>query len=296
MLSVTAATVHDWPYPAKGGMDNLVAMWVAFAYANGHLFIVPNNVWCYSDEVGAHAYHGPEKVFLPLYRFIRQNERLLDGYDPVEQVGLAYRPGGAVNLNEESGGASGGPKRKWVDPFSETCGELVEAHYPFGVLFPGRGDSQHEFSKLNLERFERVVIPEGVQFKGEEKAIVETWKRQGRAVPWTGPEASLHGLEPMIRVADGNRIWVFPRRSTKDPLAPFVCHLFNPCYDAERDRMIEQTNVVINIRTDLLSHSLQKAVLYTPYEEQQTLPVRSTGGSIEICVPKLALWGILTLE
>lgn len=31
MLSVTAGTVHDWWQPAKGGMDNLVAMWVAFA-------------------------------------------------------------------------------------------------------------------------------------------------------------------------------------------------------------------------------------------------------------------------
>lgn len=72
MLSVTAGTVHDWWQPANGGMDNLVAMWVAFAYANGHFFIVPNNVWCYSEEKGEHAYQGPEEVFLPLYRFIRR--------------------------------------------------------------------------------------------------------------------------------------------------------------------------------------------------------------------------------
>jgi len=124
MLSVTAGTVRDWSHPAKGGMDTLVAMWVAFAYANGHLFIVPNNVWCYSKEKGEHAYQGPEEVLLPLYRFIRQHEFLLDGYDPIDQLGVVYRLGGS---NMVAGG-DGVSRRRWVDPFSETCGELVEAH------------------------------------------------------------------------------------------------------------------------------------------------------------------------
>jgi hypothetical protein len=286
MLSVTAATVHDWWQPAEGGMDNLVAMWVAFAYANGHLFIVPNNVWCYSEENGEHAYQGPDEVFLPLYRFIRRNERLLDGYDPVEQIGVIYR----------SGSTSSGPKRKWVDPFSDTCGDLVEAHFPFGVAFPGGLGRNRGLSAHDLKGFERVVIPEGVAFKGEEEAIMETWKRQGRAVPWADPEGSLRGIEPLIRVADGSRIWVFPRKNSKDPAAPTVCHLFNPCYDAEYDQMIGQTNIVLNIRTDLMSHPLRKPVLYTPYEEPQELPARSVGGRIEVKVPKLTLWGILSHE
>lgn len=203
---------------------------------------------------------------------------------------------GAIDLKEEFGDTSGGPKRQWGDPFSDTCGELVEAHCPFGVVFPGETGRNRGLSERDLERFERVVIPDGVVLKGEEKAIVETWKRQGRAVLWTDPETSLRGIEPLIRVAGGNRIWVFPRKNKKDPAAPVVCHLFNNCYDAERDRMIGQSNIVLNIRTDLLSHPLQKAVLYTPDEEPQELPVRSVGGRIELKVPKLTLWGILSLE
>jgi len=149
MLSVTAGTVRDWLYPAKGGMDNLVAMWVAFAYANGHLFIVPNNVWCYSEEKGEHSYRGPEEVFLPLYRFIRSNERLLDGYEPVEQLAVVYRPGGPIEVSS----GDGATRRKWVDPFSETCGELMEANYPFGVVFPGGADPGRRFSARHLEHF-----------------------------------------------------------------------------------------------------------------------------------------------
>ena len=290
-LSVTAGTVRDWLHPAKGGMDNLVAMWVAFAYANGHLFIVPNNVWCYSDEKGEHSYRGPEEVFLPLYRFIRHNERLLDGYDPVEQLGVVYRPGGPIEVS--SGGAT---KRTWVDPFSETCGELVEAHYPFGVVFPGGAAPNRRFSARDLAQFERVVIPEGTVFRSEEKEVLDSLKRQGRAVLWADPESALGGIEPLVRIARGKRLWVLPRRNRKDPTAPVVCHLFNPRYDAEHDSMVEQTNVVMSLRPDLLNRRVRKAVLRTPYEEPQELRVRSAGERIKVTIPRLSLWGIVSLE
>jgi hypothetical protein len=292
MLSVTAGTVRDWPYPAKGGMDNLVAMWVAFAYANGHLFIVPNNVWCYSEERGEHAYRGPENVFLPLYRFIRHNERLLDGYDPIEQLGVVYRPGGSVEVS----GADGTLRRRWTDPFSEICGELVEAHAPFGVVFPAGTGRNRRFSERDLERFERVVIPKGVALRDEAKAVFESWKREGRAVPWAGAESALGGIEPLVRVSENTRVWVFPRQNTKDPAAPTVCHLFNPCYDAKQDTMIEQTHIVVSLRSDLTNRRVRNVVLYTPYEEPLELPVRWVRGRIEVTLPKLSLWGILSLK
>jgi hypothetical protein len=296
MLSVTAGTVPDWPHPAKGGMDNLVAMWVAFAYANGHLFIVPNNVWCYSEEKGEHAYRGPDEVFLPLYRFIRNNEHLLDGYDPIEQVGVVHILGGPIEVPETSGDGNGGRKRKWVDPFSEICSELTEAHFPFGVVFPSMTARNGELLERDLKRFERVVIPEGVALNGKDKTILEAWKRDGRAIPWADPESTLRGVDPLIRVARGNRVWALPRRKKQDPAAPVVCHLFNPCYDADRDTMIEQTDIVISIRSDLLNRPLRKAILHTPGKHPQGVSVRQTGERAEITVPKLTLWAILSLE
>ena len=292
MLSVTAGTVNDWHHPAKGGMDKLVAMWVAFAYANGHLFIVPNNVWCYSEEKGEHAYRGPEEVFLPLYRFIRHNERLLDHYDPIEQLGVVYRPGGPI----EVAGSDGLRRRRWVDPFSDTCEELVEARYPFGVVFPGRTSRSRRFSEQGLEQFERVVIPEGVVLQGKDKEVLESLKRTGRAVPWTDPESALRDVDPLVRIAEGKRVWVFPRKNKKDPAAPIVCHLFNPCYDAKRDAMIEQTDIVISLRSDLANRRIRKAIFSTPYEEPRELPVRSVRGRIEVTLSKLTLWGILSLK
>jgi len=292
MLSVTAGTVRDWSYPAKGGMDTLVAMWVAFAYANGHLFIVPNNIWCYSEEKGEHAYRGPEEVFLPLYRFIRHNERLLDDYDPIEQLGVVYRPGGPIEVADSDGLR----RRRWVDPFSDTCEKLVEARYPFGVVFPGGTSRSRRFSERNLDRFERVVIPEGVVLQGKDKEVLESLKRTGRAVPWTDPESALRDIDPLVRIAESDRVWVFPRKNRKNPAAPVVCHLFNPCYDAKRDTMIEQTDIVISLRSDLANRRVRKAIFSTPNEEPRELPVRSARGRIEVTLPKLTLWGILSLK
>ena len=294
MLSVTAGTVKDWSYPAKGGMDTLVAMWVSFAYANGHLFIVPNNIWAYSKEKGEHAYRGPEKVFVPLYKFVRRNEQLLDGYDPIEQFGVVYSPpDNPVKIQDVSDGV---PKRQLVDRFSEICGELVEAHLPFGVVFPAASGGTRGLSEQTLGRFERIIIPEGVVLNGREKAILETWKSEGRAVTWTGPESALQGVKPMVSIAEGKRVWVFPRQRKNDPEAPVVFHLFNPSYEAEHDAMIEQTDFVLSLRSDLPNHRVRRAVLYTPDDEPREVPVGAAGGRIEITIPKLTIWGILSLE
>ena len=60
--------------------------------------------------------------------------------------------------------------------------------------------------------------------------------------------------------------------------------------------MIEQTDIVIDIRSDLASPSPQRALVYTPSEEPQEVPTRLAGDRWEIKMPKLTLWGILSLE
>jgi hypothetical protein len=141
-----------------------------------------------------------------------------------------------------------------------------------------------------------VVIPEGTVLRGEEKKVIESLKREGRAIQWAGPESALRGIEPLVRIAEGKRLWVLPRKNEKDPEAPVVCHLFNPCYDAEHDSMIEQTDVVISLRSDLPNRRVKKAVFYTPSEGPRESKVRYVGSRIEATIPKLALWGILSLE
>ena len=60
--------------------------------------------------------------------------------------------------------------------------------------------------------------------------------------------------------------------------------------------MIEQTNVVISLRSDFSNRRVRKVVYSTPYEEPQELPVSSAEGRIQVTIPKLILWGILSLE
>ncbi len=292
ILSVTAGTVRDWHYPARGGMDRLVSMWVAFAYANGHLFIVPNNVWCFSPDKGEHAYKGPESVLLPLYRFVRANSRLLDGYQPVEQIGVVYRPGGPAEVV----GPDGRRRRKWTDPYSETCAELMEANYPFGVLFPKGGAWQRSLSEQRPERFERIVVLPGTSLSRTDQATLDQWKRSGRAVLWTDVRSAVGSIRPLVSVANGKRLWLLPRRKNDDPSAPLVVHVFNPNYDPPHDRLLTQTNVVVRVQTRLLNGRLQRATWLAPGEQPQLVSFRVSDNAVELTVPQVTLWGILSLE
>ncbi len=189
----------------------------------------------------------------------------------------------ATRLGGDGRIRSARPVRTWSMPtirsVSSSLAELA-----------GVADSPSRISS----RFERVVIPEGVAVGGKQAAVLESWKREGRAVPWTDPASALRGIEPLVRVAEGKHVWVFPRKNRKDPATPVACHLFNPSYDGDRDSMIEQTNVVISLRSDLSNRRVRKAVFSTPYEEPQELPVDSAGGRIQVTIPKLILWGILS--
>jgi len=60
--------------------------------------------------------------------------------------------------------------------------------------------------------------------------------------------------------------------------------------------MIEQTNIIISLRSDLSNRPIRRAVLYTPDKKPQELAVNSIKKRIEVTLPKLILWGILSLE
>ena len=49
-------------------------------------------------------------------------------------------------------------------------------------------------------------------------------------------------------------------------------------------------------RADLLKREVSKAVLLTPGEVPQELPMEVDQGRIRVEIPKLTLWGILSLE
>ena len=121
------ATGENWAWVKKHGAIELPKIWIAFAYACGQRFMAPDpeRQWCHTNELGTHWYAAPAEQYAPMYRFVRANADLFDGYaatappDVSEKDGLLTafraRPGAqavmhAVNLRCEPG-APGRPER-----------------------------------------------------------------------------------------------------------------------------------------------------------------------------------------
>jgi hypothetical protein len=82
MMAATASG-QDWARIKDRGAVNLAKVWVCLAYACGQLFMVPDpeHQWCNTPDRGTFWYQAPAGEFAPLYRFVRMNRGLFDGFE-----------------------------------------------------------------------------------------------------------------------------------------------------------------------------------------------------------------------
>lgn len=82
------ASGHDWAHVKAHNVHELVRFWIALTYAHGQRFMVPHpkRQWCFNRELGTHWYQAPVNEFAPVYRFIRKNANLFDGFEAAEDV------------------------------------------------------------------------------------------------------------------------------------------------------------------------------------------------------------------
>ncbi len=82
------ASGHDWAHVKERGACELARFWIALAYAHGQRFMAPHpsQQWCFTEKLGTHWYQAPVSEFAPLYRFVRAQAALLDGFEPVPDV------------------------------------------------------------------------------------------------------------------------------------------------------------------------------------------------------------------
>jgi len=91
------ASGHDWAHVKAHGAVEIVRFWIALTYAHGQRFMVPHpsRQWCFNNKLGTHWYQAPVEEFAPVYKFIRENARVLDGYEAVENSGVTA-PAGVI--------------------------------------------------------------------------------------------------------------------------------------------------------------------------------------------------------
>ncbi len=83
-LAATASG-GDWAFIKERNAVDLVKVWIALSYACGQRLMVPHpkRQWCHTEEQGTHWYAAPVDEFAPLYRFVRANKKLFNGYRTV---------------------------------------------------------------------------------------------------------------------------------------------------------------------------------------------------------------------
>ena len=92
-LAVTAFG-WDWSHIKATDEEELVRFWIALTYAHGQWFMAPHpkRQWCFNQELGTHWYPAPVEAYAPVYRFIRDNARWLDGFEAIDAASIQPPP------------------------------------------------------------------------------------------------------------------------------------------------------------------------------------------------------------
>ena len=277
----STASGQDWAHVMEHNLSGLVRTWVALSYAYGHNLMAPHRQWCYTQEKGTHWYTGPAEEYAWLYRFVRQNARLLDGYEAVAPVAVVYD-----NAARRKG-------RGNIEPISTA---LAERNVPFTVVVAGDDWLDYRLEAKRLGRFKAVIVPKQLDMDEPQRELIEQVRSDGRLIVWPD-QKRLERLVPTPVVVEGSeQVGVVPRAISGDETSPVVVHLLNRRYDGEKDSMIPQQQFTLRLRCDLLGgRRFTRATLHAPKTEPVALELTSDGKYTTVKVPELKLWGIVEL-
>ncbi len=271
----------DWAHVKERNLTGLVKLWVVLSYAFGHRLMPPHNQWCYTHEKGTHWYKGPMKEYAPLYRFVRNNADIFDGYEALEQVGVIYS-----NLAYRQGERA----------VHDACRGLLRANVPFGLVLAGDDWLISRLAEEESSRFELIVVPEPTLLDGEQRRVIDKWVADGRAIPWVNEKNVLERVEPLTSLESASKVWMLPRKIPGRQDAPVVCHVVNWSYNASTDRMNRQSHVRVHVANKLFGRKKARNVtLLSPEREPTELSFEIRPDGISLTIPEVNLYGILRL-
>ncbi|MCS7187101.1 MAG: hypothetical protein RMK89_09135 [Armatimonadota bacterium] len=272
--SATAAG-HDWAWIAANEKPGLVRTWIAQAYAFGSTFMVPHRQWCYTQEKGTHWWEGKTEDFAFVYRFVRENANLLDGYRSLASLALVYTH---ANFNEIRSAAI----------------ELLKANVPFAILVaePSLGVST---SKGELTDYEFLLVGKQPLPSGFAKEI----HPKTQVIQWNGLDKLPETIRHQVSVKGDGEVRVSLRYKPDSLKAPIVCHLLNQNYDVQTDD-VRPTDVTVFISRSLLSKAMRgeprQAIVRMPKRPPQRVPVRLDKEGLTFSVENLGLWAVVEIS
>ncbi len=269
------ASGWDWAYIKEHNLPGLVRCWIALSYASGQRLMAPHRQWCYTEEKGTHWYEGPADKFAPLYRFVRDNAALFDGYRTLADVGVVA-PYADFTAN---------PGR-WI-----AMGQaLSAANISYSVLLAGDRVVPKRLSPRELQAVDKVIVADTRSMEAGDRRAVEAWlKRRGSGHAFASAEEAVRTLRPAVRVTADAPIRTFARVKRGSA----VVHLLNYAYDASKDDVKPASDIAVSLDLDRLGVKGANACrLIRPGRPVVTLTIDA--GTVRI--PEVDLWAILELR
>lgn len=269
----STASGGDWAFIKQRDKPGLVRSWIALGYASGHSLMAPHRQWCYTPEQGTHWYQGPRQQFAPLYRFARDQARLLDGFRNHADLLVVCRQSTYDR-----------------DPsiLMKACESLGAAHLSFGLALVGDEVVQRPFPTGLVAAAPAVLVLAENDFSATERAELTA---AARGPQFRRVDEAVAAVRPAVQPAhpQGEKVRVFPRRGADRA----VIHLVNWQYDAARDETKQVKD--LDLQLDLAALGVPgcgQATLLAPGREPCVMSVRDQ----KVRVPELGLWALVSLE
>jgi len=288
----TTAHGHDWYEMKTDQHPVLVSTWLAMGYALGHQPMMPYKAWVMDPVKGSDTYWATSEHYRCMAHFIKKIAPLLDGREPVAVVIVAV----SCDAIEKDRTDLKGLVRK-----------LADENTPFSMAVEGNDLLARQIKAESLAGCSAIVIASPTLLSGDAQQRVRKCAG-GRPVLeyYCGP---LPGCLPRPICVDGaENVWVLPRMVPGDAKAPVAVHLLNREYDPKKYAMVGKTDFTVVLDAKLFGgRKLTSATLHQPRLSAKfpsdgqvatsvPIAVKQAGGTIELKIPALELWGVVELK
>ena len=274
-----------------------IGLWIAQAYAHGHVFMVPDKMWTLRNPGEADRwYYADADDFTALYHFVRDFPQLFDDYEAIASVALIFSNKAVRQFLGErlSKGHLGGQNRSAPrTQLYAACQSLSRANIPYRLLVAGDDWIADRLLDADLSAYRSVAHFEPSHLDAEQEAKLRSI---GEKLLICGDaEDLLAQLNTDIHITGADNISALLRHMPEDKGAPVVCHLLNANYDADTDRYEKARDFELRIDRRLLNRTLSSARLYAPGMEPREVACRADEQVTIIQVPELDMWAIVQL-
>lgn len=305
---------------SQSATSTLFKIWIAEAYASGHLFDLIPKEFAGHENGQVVWLHLPVKDLLPYYGFVQSHPEIYTGTTSPARVAVVYSLTAAKVETPE-----------FEREYQAVCKVLHDAHYQFDVVLSGDGQwRKPPVTRTDPERYEAVVVIRPQLIDEETEASLLAHHSKGHKLLLCGPSRSQrHGSEtfrttilgrdvappdmqsftgylksrdPAVRGRLSKELGPDPLLSTNAPPSlgilcwktknRTIVHLLNYAYDQAADKTTSAENIRLRLRTDA-----RKATLITPdAPETRILTVEREGPFVSLLVPQVLIYSTVMIE